>query len=298
MARSGLLSYTERSIALIRFAEMEAEKTTGIVYPIHLLLGLLKIRTETVAELYINYPNLPDILYDEVKKTKFDKGESGISYQPFFIPISETTKLVMEKAKERMNHYGQVYLNEGYIIEAICKVDECLTKAMLRRVDIDQILHSVAYPRDMIVSLRDYSFPAISVSKIILKKAKRSDAVELKSFVKGEFGEGWLTAIENGLSQDNIPIYLAWEDKQIMGFACYDVVRKKKGLFGPMGISLLNRIQGIGYALLHYSLYEMKAKGYEYAVIGEAGPLEFYEKACNAVVIPKKLKVTSFSNHN
>lgn len=52
-----------------------------------------------------------------------------------------------------------------------------------------------------------------------------------------------------------------------------------------MGTSLSNRMQGIGYTLLHYCLYEMKEIGYEYAVIGEAGPLEFYEKACNAVVI-------------
>jgi len=54
-----------------------------------------------------------------------------------------------------------------------------------------------------------------------------------------------------------------------------------------MGTAILNRTQRIGYMLLHSCLKEMKDIGYEYAVIGEAGPLEFYEKACNAVVIPR-----------
>ncbi|WP_425454571.1 hypothetical protein [Gracilibacillus dipsosauri] len=41
-------------------------------------------------------------------------------------------------------------------------------------------------------------------------------------------------------------------------------------------------------ALLHYCLKEMKEAGYEYAIIGQAGPIEFYEKACQARVIPIK----------
>ncbi len=44
-----------------------------------------------------------------------------------------------------------------------------------------------------------------------------------------------------------------------------------------MGTSVSKRIHGIGYTLLHYCLSEMKEKGYEYSVIGETGPLEFYE---------------------
>ena len=103
-----------------------------------------------------------------------------------------------------------------------------------------------------------------------------------------EFGNGWLDSIESGFLKEDIPIFIAQDDQGIIGFACFDVVRRKKGLFGAMGTSFSNRIQGIGYTLLYYCLVEMKEIGYEYAVIGEAGPLEFYETACNAVVIPKK----------
>ena len=96
-----------------------------------------------------------------------------------------------------------------------------------------------------------------------------------------------MTAVENGFTNGNIPIYIAIDGGEIIGFAGYDIVRNKKGLFGPMGTSFTKRIQGIGYTLLHYCLKEMKEIGYEYAVIGQAGPIEFYEKSCNAVVIPK-----------
>ena len=54
-----------------------------------------------------------------------------------------------------------------------------------------------------------------------------------------------------------------------------------------MGISLAYREGGIGQALLRRSLSEMQKLGYDYAVIGNAGPIEFYETACGAVVIPK-----------
>ncbi|WP_212958971.1 GNAT family N-acetyltransferase, partial [Bacillus sanguinis] len=86
--------------------------------------------------------------------------------------------------------------------------------------------------------------------------------------------------------KENLPIYIAEQEEVIVGFACYDVVRGKKGLFGPMGTAKQNRVKGVGKQLLHRSLYSMKQDGYEYAIIGQAGPVEFYERCCNARLIP------------
>jgi len=266
---------------------MEAERTTMIVYPVHLLLGVLLERTGVCAELYINYPSLTEILNERVKEMQYDKDDQGINYEPFTINISQTTKMVLENANNRMKRFKQVYLNEGHIVEAIFKMNDPLTKAVIDGLDVSRILETVSYPRDMIVPLKDYSFPTIPTSNLTIRKAKQSDTARLKNFVEKEFGKGWIVSIENGFSQEDVPIFIALEGQEIMGFACFDVVRGKKGLFGPMGTSFSNRVQGIGYTLLHYCLYEMKEIGYEYAVIGEAGPIEFYEKACNAVVIPK-----------
>ena len=43
---------------------------------------------------------------------------------------------------------------------------------------------------------------------------------------------------------------------------------------------------GLGSALLLRTLEDMACQAYKWAVIGEVGPIAFYEKACGAVVIP------------
>ncbi|SFM47494.1 Predicted N-acetyltransferase YhbS, partial [Gracilibacillus orientalis] len=185
--------------------------------------------------------------------------------------------------------FKQIYLNEGHLVDAIFRNNDYSTSAIFDGLDVSRILEIVSHPRDMIVSLKDYSFPNIPTSNMTFRKAEQIDATSLKKFVEKEFGNGWLDSIENGFSKENIPLFIALDDEEIIGFACFDVVRNKKGLFGPMGTTYSKRVQGIGYTLLHLCLSEMNEIGYEYAVIGEAGPIEFYEKACNAVVIPKPL---------
>lgn len=281
------MRFTERSLRILKYAETEAERTTKVVYPVHLLLGILLERTGVCAELYINYPSLTEILNGRVKEIQFNMEDEGISYEPFTTNISQTTIMVLENANNRMKRFKQIYINEGHIVDAIFKTNDRSTRAIIDGLDVSRILEIVSYPRDMIVSLKDYSFPTIPTSNIIFRKAEQGDAASLKTFVEKEFKMGWLDSIENGFLQGDIPIFIALEEQEIVGFACFDVVRGKKGLFGPMGTSFSNRIQGIGYTLLHFCLSEMKENGYEYAVIGEAGPLEFYEKACSAFVIPK-----------
>ena len=70
----------------------------------------------------------------------------------------------------------------------------------------------------------------------------------------------------------------------MVGFACYDTAAL--GLFGPMGVIESMQGKGIGKALLLACLVEMKIKGYGYAVIGWAGPQDFYAKIAGAVAIP------------
>ena len=46
------------------------------------------------------------------------------------------------------------------------------------------------------------------------------------------------------------------------------------------------RCRGIGKALLVASLLGLRELGYVYGIIGGAGPIEFYQKAVGATVIP------------
>ncbi|WP_409300140.1 GNAT family N-acetyltransferase [Peribacillus sp. SCS-155] len=101
------------------------------------------------------------------------------------------------------------------------------------------------------------------------------------------FSKGWAETIRNGFLLAEPSIYIALdENESIVGFAAYDRYKNKKGYFGPMGVTETNRIRGVGHALLHHCLKDMSEIGYEYAIIGGAGPIEFYQKACQAVVIP------------
>ncbi|OCA90030.1 GNAT family N-acetyltransferase [Pradoshia sp. D12] len=281
------LRFTERTLRIFKYAEIEAKRTTNIIYPVHLVLGMLLERTGVCAELSIKNPELRELLVKRIKEVYSNTYEHGISYEPFKMNISLSTNQVLIHASNRMKRFNQIYLNEGHLSDAIFKSKDFSTYSILDGLDVSSILGIMSSPRDMAVPLKDYEFLSILTSNINYRKAEPNDAASLKVFVESEFGARWLDSIENGFLKDNIPIFIALDDNQIIGFACFDVVRKRKGLFGPMGTTLSNRVQGIGFILLHHCLREMQEIGYEYAIIGQAGPLEFYEKACNAVVIPR-----------
>ena len=86
------------------------------------------------------------------------------------------------------------------------------------------------------------------------------------------------------LSRSLASCYIAQQHQKIVGFACYDTAAL--GYFGPTGVADAFRGKGIGKTLLLVCLLEMKLKGYGYAIIGWAGPQEFYEKAVGVVAIP------------
>lgn len=182
-----------------------------------------------------------------------------------------------------MERFQQVLMNEGHVIYALFRVNPVIENAQMQR----DILRIIAEPRDLAVDLK-YFVPTYNDLTCHVRKANSSDLRKLVSFVSKEFGERWLHSIEYGFRtyKENVPIYIAEQEEVIVGFACYDVVRGKKGLFGPMGTAKQNRVKGVGKQLLHCSLHSMKQEGYEYAIIGQAGPIEFYERCCNARLIP------------
>ena len=70
----------------------------------------------------------------------------------------------------------------------------------------------------------------------------------------------------------------------MIGLAGYECTRK--AFFGPTGVVESERGSGIGTALLIASLWGLRELGYVYAVIGGAGPTDFYKRAVGAIVIP------------
>ncbi len=76
--------------------------------------------------------------------------------------------------------------------------------------------------------------------------------------------------------------FIATENGEILGFACYD--SSAKGFFGPIGVKPDRRGENIGQTLLIRTLNSMREYGY--AVIGWVSEAEmFYRKTVGAEYI-------------
>lgn len=120
--------------------------------------------------------------------------------------------------------------------------------------------------------------------EIKIRKPLGSEKSLIVQWVRENFGEAWASETDIAFSRSPVSCYVAQQDRKILGFACYDA--SVLGYFGPTGVAEASRGQGIGKALLLACLLEMRLKGYGYAIIGWAGPQQFYEKSVGAIAIP------------
>lgn len=106
----------------------------------------------------------------------------------------------------------------------------------------------------------------------------------IKDWVRTHFSEYWVSEVSAAMAHQPPGCLIATVDGQLVGFACYDATAR--GFFGPTGVSEDQRGKGIGLALFHQALMAMKAQGYAYAIVGSAGPVDFYVNAADALPIP------------
>ncbi|AVF05793.1 MULTISPECIES: GNAT family N-acetyltransferase [Devosia] len=106
----------------------------------------------------------------------------------------------------------------------------------------------------------------------------------IKDWVRTHFSEYWVSEVSAAMAHQPPGCLIATVDGQLVGFACYDATAR--GFFGPTGVSEDQRGKGIGLALFHQALMAMKAQGYAYAIVGSAGPVDFYVNAAGALPIP------------
>ncbi|MEJ6951569.1 GNAT family N-acetyltransferase [Natronospora cellulosivora (SeqCode)] len=102
-------------------------------------------------------------------------------------------------------------------------------------------------------------------------------------WVRENFGSKWASECSVAFSKKPVSCFVALRKKEILGFACYDTTCRD--FFGPTGVLEKERGQSIGKFLLLKSLKAMREMGYAYAIIGGAGPVDYYKKVCGAEVI-------------
>ena len=138
---------------------------------------------------------------------------------------------------------------------------------------------------DMLVKLYDLpELLPLSDPEITVRRALTPEKHLICKWVGENFNAHWVSECEVTLSSHPVSCFIAISDAALVGFACYDATAL--GFFGPTGVLETIRGRGIGRHLLLRCLHDMATKGYGYAIIGGAGPTDFYTRAVNAVEIP------------
>ena len=120
---------------------------------------------------------------------------------------------------------------------------------------------------------------------IIIRKPIGPEKHPIVEWVREKFYEAWASEADVAMSNRPMTCFIAVENGQILGFACYDATAL--GFFGPIAVAESFRGKGTGKAMLLACMLDMKLKGYGYAVIGNTEQLEFYAKHVGAVEIPE-----------
>jgi GNAT superfamily N-acetyltransferase len=141
---------------------------------------------------------------------------------------------------------------------------------------------------DMLVKLYEVPEKHILINElkqngITIRRCLAMEHTYVCNWVEKTFGKGWVTQCRAAFENRPVSCHIAVIEDEIVGFACYDATFINS--FGPTGVDEKHRGKNIGKALLFDCMHAMEALGYRYAIIGDAGPMDFYKKAVGALEI-------------
>ena len=291
------INFAPNALKLIKYADILARQSNfNAIHPVHLFMGALKVDCEIGDELktmvFIDEKSIEANLNKSIVEKNFSECLQIKDKDSVRVNISLLTRDILLEAKritELYEEHGQIFVNDGQILKAVLNSEDELTKKCLKELDKDLIISIMASPRDMIVDLNN-DFTMDYIEDISIRKVRDNDKKVVREFVLEKFYERWTKTIDYGLTLEDIPIYIAIHDNNIVGFAGYNISKQRKGYFGPLGVLKSYRDRKIGQALVNACLIDMKQLGFETCIIGNAGSIEFYEKACGARIVPMTRK--------
>jgi GNAT superfamily N-acetyltransferase len=137
---------------------------------------------------------------------------------------------------------------------------------------------------DVLVKLYELQGTPRDILDVEIRRPMPHEQGIVGQWIARTFSQGW--ADEFGCSFKTFPVtsLIALRNDKLVGFACYDVTCR--GFFGPTGVLEAERGKGIGKELLLRSMFGLRELGYAYAIIGGAGPIDFFVRTLGAVPIP------------
>ncbi len=139
---------------------------------------------------------------------------------------------------------------------------------------------------DLLVNLLKVpSLDQLKDEGVNIRRAQPFEMTPVREFIEKNFSVAWADEVSVGFANKPVTVAIATRHGRVIGFAGYECTRK--AFFGPTGVVESERGSGIGTALLIASLWGLRELGYVYGIIGGAGPVEFYERAVGAIVIPE-----------
>ncbi len=143
---------------------------------------------------------------------------------------------------------------------------------------------------DMLVKLYDLrdnreQYKKLEEAGIKIIRPMTPNKTKIVEWVRETFADGWADEISMAFTHFPVSCFIAYDEneKKILGFAGYDCTYRN--FFGPTGVDAAARGKGIGGALFMRCMEAMRDEGYGYAIVGSAGPVDFYKKIANAIVI-------------
>ena len=137
---------------------------------------------------------------------------------------------------------------------------------------------------DLLVKLYELELAPTELPGVTIRRPMPHEMGTVRRWVVRTFGEGWGDEFACSFKSSPVTSFIALRNDAVVGFATYDVAAR--GFFGPTGVLESERGKGIGKELLVRSMIGLRDMGYAYAIIGGAGPTDFYEKSLGAVQIP------------
>lgn len=119
---------------------------------------------------------------------------------------------------------------------------------------------------------------------VVVRRARVWEMSGVRAFVEEHFSVAWADEISVGFGRQPVTVYVATREGRVVGFAAYECTAR--AFFGPTGVAEAERGRGVGRALLVACLWGLRESGYVYGIIGGVGPVEFYERAVGATLIP------------